>query len=265
MSALKVLLAAGCLLVSACMTEDLGPMPVFEIPQWQDGETSVYEVTRNDSALYRSTVTLAFDEEVGNAGQGDSARVMPTLVATNVVDPLSDAEYFFDSVQVVFLRDNMAPLRAYRSVETEISEFEIVAHYTRTRVQIEKQTIDGSVQQDLPLPGRFHSYDMIQTWLRSVPLVSGTTFRDNLVIPLEFRTVPVKILVLGTKLVTTKVGDIMCRETVLILPNREVRFWYELAQPHRFVGLRDSTNETEMLLVSFQPGHTDTLPTQPVR
>jgi hypothetical protein len=265
MRALKVLLAAGCLLVGACMTEDLGSMPALEIPQWQDGETSVYEVTRNDSAMYRSVLTLSLDEEIGGAGQGDSARVVPTLVATNVVEPLSDAEYFFDSVQVVFRRDDIAPLRTYRSVETDISEFEIVARYARDRVQIEKQTIDGSVQQDLRLPGRFHSYDMIQTWLRCVPLVSGTTFRDNLVVPFEIRTVPVKILVLGTKLVTTGVGDIMCREIVLILPNREVKFWYELAQPHRFVGLKDAQNETQMLLKSFRPARIDTLPTQSVR
>ena len=265
MRALKVLLAAGVLLVSACMTEDLGPMPVLEVPQWQDGETSVYEVTRNDSTLYRSTVTLAFDEEVGNGGQGDSARPVPTLIATNVVEPLSDAEYFFDSVEVVFRRDNLAPLRTYRSVQTDISESEIVAHFTRTRVQIEKQTIDGSVQQDLPLPARYHSYDMIQVWLRCVPLVSSTTFRENLVIPLEVRTVPVKIMVLGTKLVTTGVGDIMCREIVLMLPNREVRFWYELAQPHRFVGLSDTQNDTQMLLQSFQPARADSLPTQPVQ
>ena len=265
MSTLKMVLAAGCLLVAACMVEDLGPMPALETPQWQDGETSVYQVTRNDSAVYRSTVTLAFDEEIGSADQGDSVRVVPTLVATNVVEPLSDAEYFSDSVQVVFRRDSIAPLRTYRSVETDISEFEISARYGRGHVQIEKQTIDGSVQQELRLPGRFHSYDMIQTWLRCVPLVSGTTFHDNLVVPLEFRTVPVKVLVLGTKLVTTGVGDIMCREIVLILPNREVKFWYELAQPHRFVGLNDAQNATQMLLESFQPAHADSLPAPAVR
>jgi len=264
MRPLKRLLAAGCLLLLACGFEDLGPMPALQIPQWQDGETSVYEVYRNDSALYRSIVTLAFDEEIG-PGQGDTAQVVPTLVATNVVEPLSDAEYFFDSVQVVFRRDSIAPLRKYRSVETDISEFEISARYGRARVQIEKQTIDGSVQQELRLPGRFHSYDMIQTWLRCVPPVSGTTFRDNLVVPLEFRTVPVKVLVLGTKLVATGVGDVMCREIVLILPNREVKFWYELAQPHRFVGLRDAQNETQMLLKSFQPSRADTPSIQPIR
>jgi hypothetical protein len=263
MRAWKVLPVAACLLVGACVTENLGPMPALEIPQWQDGETSTYEVTRNDSTLYRSVLTLSFDEEISADGEGDSSRAIPTLVATNVVEPLSDAEYYFDSVQVVFRRDDVAPLRAYRSVETDISEFEIVARYSRGRVQVEKQTVDGSVQQDLPLPERFQSYDMIQTWLRSVPLTPGTSFRDNLVIPFELRTVPVKILVLGTKLVTTAVGDIMCREIVLILPNREVRFWYELAQPHRFVGLNDSQNDTEMLLVSFKAGRADSLPAAP--
>jgi len=265
MTALRAVALAGVLLFVACVTEDLGPMPALEMPQWQDGETAVYEVTRNDTAMYRSTVTLAFDEEVGNAGRGDSAMTVPTLVATNVVEPLSGADYFFDSVQVVFRRDNLAALRAYRSVETDIAESEIVARYGRGKVQIEKQTVDGSVLEDLRLPERFHSYDMFQTWLRAVPLVSGTTFRDNLVIPLEFRTVPVKVLVLGTKLVTTGVGDIMCREIVLILPNREVRYWYELAQPRRFVGLSDAQNGTQMLLKSFRSGRADTLSIPSVR
>jgi hypothetical protein len=258
MRALKALLAS-CLLVAACTMEDMGPMPRLEAPQWQDGETSVYVVTRNDSALYRSVVTLEFDEEMGDVEQKDSVRVVPTLVATNAVQPLPDAEWFFDSVQVVFRRDDLLPLRTYRSVETDISEFELTARYSRGRVQIEKQTVDGGTEEELRLPGRFHSYDMVHTWLRSVPLVSGTSFRDNLVIPFEFRTVPVKFLVLGTKLVKTGVGDIMCREIVLILPTREVKFWYEIVQPHRFVGLNDPQNQTQMLLQSYQAAHADTL------
>jgi len=253
------LCVAGCLLAFACVTEDLGPMPALEVPQWQDGETSVYVVTRNDSALYRSVVTLEFDEEMGDAGRSDSSHSVPTLVVTNVVQPLPEAEWFYDSVQVIFRRDNLLPLRTFRSVETDISEFELTARYSRGRVQIEKQTIDGSVEEELRLPTRFHPYDMAHTWLRSVPLVSGTGFRDNLVIPFEFRTVPAKFLVLGTKLVATGVGDIMCREIVLILPTREVKFWYELAQPHRFVGLNDAQNQTQMLLQSYQAGHADTL------
>ena len=259
MIAWKAGLAAACLVAVACVTEDLGPMPALDIPQWQDGETSVYVVTRNDSALYQSVVLLAFDEEIGDPARGESARAVPTLIATNVVRPLSDAEWFFDSVDVVFRRDDLSPLRTFRVVETDISEFELTARYSRDRVLIEKYTIDGSVEEELRLPARYHSYDMIQTRLRTVPLVSGTSFRDNLVIPFEFRTVPVKVLVLGTKLVTTGVGDIMCREIVLILPNREVKFWYELAQPRRFVGLKDTENETQILLQSYQARHADTL------
>jgi hypothetical protein len=257
------LAACGLWLFAACITEDLGPMPAFEVPQWQDGEISVYVVARNDSALYRSVVNLDFDEEMGNVGQTDSVRVIPTLVVTNVVEPLPDAEWFYDSVQVVLRRDNLLPLRTFRSVETDISEFDLTARYLRGRVQVEKQTIDGTTEEELRLPGRFHSYDMVQTWLRAVPLVSGTSFRDNLVIPFEFRTVPVKFLVLGTKLISTKVGDIMCREIVLVLPTREVRFWYELAQPHRFVGLNDTQNNTKMVLESYRASHADSLALAP--
>ena len=144
-----------------------------------------------------------------------------------------------------------------------ISEFEITARYSRGKVQVEKQTIDGTTEEELRLPVRFHSYDMVLAWLRAVPLVSGTSFRDNLVIPFEFRTVPVKFLVLGTKLISTRVGDIMCREVVLILPTREVRFWYELAQPHRFVGLNDTQNDTKMVLESFRASHADSLLSAP--
>jgi hypothetical protein len=257
-------LAAWCLLLLfACVTEDSGPLPAFEVPQWQDGEVSYYVVTRNDSALYRSAVTLEFDEEIDDFGQGDSVRVVPTLIVTNLIQPLPDAEWFFDSVQVVFRRDNLSPLRTYRTMQTDISEFELIARYSRGRVQIEKQTIDGTTEEVLRLPVRFHSYDMVQTWLRAAPLVSGTSFSNNLVVPFEFRTVPVKFLVLGTKLIPTKIGDVMCREIVLILPTREVRFWYELAQPHRFVGLSDTQNNTQMVLEGYKAGHGDTLPPVP--
>lgn len=259
MSRWKAALAAVCLAAVACVIEDLGPMPALDIPQWRDGETSVYVVTRNDSALYQSVISLAFDEEIGDPASGESARVVPTLIATNVVKPLSDADWFFDSVEVVFRRDDITPLRTFRTVETDISEFELAARYSRDRVLVEKHTIDGSVEEELRLPRRYHSYDMVQTRLRTVPPAPGTSFRDNLVVPFEFRTVPVKCLVLGTKLVTTGVGDIMCREIVLVLPNREVKFWYELAQPRRFVGLKDAQNETQMLLQSYHAGHRDTL------
>lgn len=252
------LLACGFLLLAACVTEDLGSMPAFEAPQWQDGETSIYVVTRNDSALYRSVLTLEFDEEMGNAASNDSP--IPTLVAINVVRPISPAEWFFDSVQAVLRRDNFSPVRTYRSVETDVSEFDLTARYSPGSVKIERQTVDGTTDEELRLPGRYYSYDAVQTWLRAVPLVSGTSFRDNLVIPSELRTVPVKFLVLGTKLVTTGVGDIMCREIVLILPTREVKFWYELAQPHRFIGFNDAQNNTQVVLESFHAGRADTLP-----
>ena len=238
-------------------------MPVLEAPQWQDGETSVYVVTRNDSALYRSVLTLEFDEEMGDAGPNNNARAVPTLVATNVVQPILPTEWFFDSVQAVIRRDNFAPVRTCQSVETDVSEYDLTARYSPGRVKIERQTVDGTTDEELNLPGRYNSYDGVQTWLRAVPLISGTSFRDNLVIPSEFRTVPVKLLVLGTKLVTTGVGDIMCREIVLILPTREVKFWYELAQPHRFIGFNDAQNNTQMLLQSFRAGRADSLPPAP--
>ncbi|HTW91224.1 MAG TPA: hypothetical protein VMH22_05895, partial [bacterium] len=133
-------LACGCLLPVACLTEDLGPMPVLEAPQWQDGETSVYVVTRNDSALYRSVLTLEFDEEMGDAGPNNNARAVPTLVATNVVQPILPTEWFFDSVQAVIRRDNFAPVRTCQSVETDVSEYDLTARYSPGRVKIERQT-----------------------------------------------------------------------------------------------------------------------------
>jgi hypothetical protein len=247
------------LFLLACVAPDMGPMPVLVAPKWRDGETSVYAVSRNDSVLYRSVITLGFDEEISTP-PGESTNVTPVIVTTDVVEPVSATQFFFDSVEVTLRRDDLTPLRTYRSIETDLSMFEITAQYEKSRVRVEKQTIDGSVREDLALPPRSYSYDMIPTWLRAVPLVSGTTFRMNLVVPFEFRTVPVKAMVLGTKLVSTGLGDLMCREIVLVLPNREVRFWYELAEPHRFVGLRDSQNETQMLLTSYQPAHADTLP-----
>ena len=102
--------------------EDLGPMPVFEVPQWQDGETSVYVVTRNDSALYRSVVTLAFDEEMGNVAQSDSIRIVPTLIVTNVVQPLSGSDWYFDSVEVVFRPGGVKAMGALASITTRCRE-----------------------------------------------------------------------------------------------------------------------------------------------
>jgi len=259
------LLLAPCLLAFClCTSEDLGPMPKLSPPAWQDGETSCYEVTRNDTVLYRSRVVIAFDEEVrepaaSGASAADTARVIPTLIATSVVEPLHAESYFFDSVAVVVRRDNLTPLRSSRSLETDISDMEVSARYQNGRAVVSKQTVDGIQESNLRLPPRAYANDAVQTFLRAVPPVSGTVFRINLVVPIDVRILPVKVSVLGTKLIKTALGDIICREILLSSPGREARLWYELAEPHRFVGMEDRGNGTQVLLTSYQANSADTL------
>jgi hypothetical protein len=213
-------------------------------------------------------VTIAFDEEMDPTPASEGGGGLPerersqsgpvaTGVMTGVVEPVAADVYFFDSAVVVFRRDSLKPLRSYRSVETDISEFEITARYDRARALVRKQTVDGTVEDEVKLPERTYSVDMIPVVLRGLPLDPGVHFRMNLVVPMEFRTIGVKVQVLGTKLVSTGLGDIMCREVVVIFPSREVRYWLELAQPHRFVGMRDMESETQSLLTDYSPAHVD--------
>lgn len=261
---MRLLLAPCLLAVCLCASEDLGPMPKLVPPAWQDGETSGYEVTRDDAVLYRSRVVIAFDEEVrepgaSGASAADTTRAIPTLVVVSVVEPLHAESYFFDSVAVVVRRDDLTPLRSFRSLETDISDMEVSARYEPGRVVVNKQTVDGVQESGLRLPPRSYANDAMQTLLRAVPPVSGTVFRINLVVPIDFRTLPVKVSVLGTKLIKTALGDIMCREILLSSPGREARLWYELAEPHRFVGMEDRGNGTQVLLTSYQANTADTL------
>lgn len=221
----------------------------------------MYVATRGDSVLYQSTVTISLDEE-SEPGPGEAA-VVPTVELTIVTEPLEDGQYFYDSGVVVLRRTDAVPLRSWRSVETEMSEIEVATRYSRTRAFIRKESIDGSVDQSLPLPPNTYSSDISQSVLRSIPLETGLSFRINLLVPMEFRTVPARVRVLGTKLIETELGDIICREISVVTPGREVRHWVELAEPHRYIGMRDGLSEIQAVLVAYFASRADTL--APVR
>jgi len=236
--------------IAGCVSDDQGPG--LAPPAWQDGESAGYEILRNDSAIYRVRVRLVFSEElpaVRAAGEP-----VPTVLVTSTAEPGEGGEYFYDSLTVVLRRDSLMPLRSYRSIETGISELEVAARFEPGRVTISKTTVDGVQEEGLRLPRGCYSQDVLGTVLRAVPLAPGTSFRTNLVVPVDFRVVPVKVQVLGTKLVGTGLGDILCREVAVSSPGRETRFWVELAEPRRLVGLRDLQSRTEMRLVSYEAG-----------
>ncbi len=242
-------LIALVVLFLACPGDKKSPMPELVVPEWQDGEISVYHISRNDSVLYRSQVGLRLDEEFG----------VPTVVVTITVEPVMARHYFSDSSVVVFHRDNLTPLRSFRNIETDIGFFDIEARYDKRKVFVRKRSIDGIEEQQFKLPANSYDNEMVPVFLRSVPLVSGTNFSIKTVVPLDMRIVPVDVMVLGTKNVTSWLGNVMCREVALITPYKEVRFWYELEEPHRLIGLRDPETETEMLLAGYTRARADTL------
>ncbi len=242
--------AVGCLglLLLGC-PEPPAPVPPveFRAPEWQDGETSVYTVTRNDSVLFRSTTTLRYDEEFGR----------PLVEAVTTVRPVLAQSWFFDSSVVVFRRDSLTPVRSVRTVETDIAEFDVEARYEGRQVVITKETIDGTESRTIKLPARAYDNEMFATLLRLVPPVSGTRLELNAVVPFDMRVLPVEATVLGTKYIATATDSIICREIVLNTPSKEVRFWYELAAPHRLVGMHDRESATELLLESYRSAGPD--------
>ncbi|MEO0079673.1 MAG: hypothetical protein ABIK44_03235 [candidate division WOR-3 bacterium] len=243
-----VLVASGALLFGACSPVPKTQLPELTPPEWQDGERSGYVVIRNDSLLYRRTILLQFDEEDG----------LPTLVVTNVVATESANVYFFDSTVFAMRRYSFKPLWSYRTVATEIAVSDAEARYEERRVTIRKQTIEGNEEKELRLGPHSFGIEMVQMLLRAFPLEPGRSWRITVVIPIEFRTLPMEITILGTKLAKTALGDILCREVSIRMHRRQLRLLYELAQPHRLVEIRDIDNETETRLVEFIPGQPDT-------
>jgi len=253
-----VRLFALCAIVSLAGCPAERPAPVRLVPpQWQDGEVSVYNISRHDSVLYQSTIQVHFSEELLGSDAGGSTAV-PTLELTTVVQTVNAGEYFSDSSTVVLRRDNLEPLRSYRDLETDLGSFELQAMYGPGRVSVTKQSIDGTQVQQLRLPPNAYDNEMVSFLLRALPLAPATRFSIVVVVPLDMRKVPVEVNVLGTKLIPTRLGDIMCRETQLTLQNRQERLWYELAEPHRLVGLYDPDRETELRLVQYRVGTADT-------
>ncbi len=232
----------------ACAT-NTGSLPELTPPNWQDGESAIYEIVRNDSLLFTRTITLNFDEEGAT----------PIVVFTNVVRSESTPYYFFDSTTFALTRYTLKPVWSSRTVATEISITEVSADFADGEVELEKKTVDSREEKIFRLGKYGYGIEMLQQLFRTIPLEPGLSFIVDVVVPLEFRTLRVEVKVLGTKLVSTPLGNILCREVQAEAPRRRIRLLYELAPPHRLVAIHDLENNTETKLVRFFPTRPDTL------
>lgn len=226
------------------------PLPQLTPPGWQDGETAVYQVIRNDSVIFTRTTTLRYDEESG----------APVLLFTNVVRTESVPFYFFDSTTFALTRFTILPIWSYRTVATEISISEVQAEFESDRVELRKETVDGIEEKLFRLNKNTYGIEMLPQLFRTIPLEPGLSFQVNAIVALEFRTIPVSVKVLGTKLVKTSIGDILCREVEAIAPQRHLRLLYELTDPHRLIAIRDLENSTETVIVDFSIQDLENLP-----
>lgn len=225
------------------------PLPELTPPDWQDGETTSYKIVRNDSVLYTRKTIVQLDE----------IQEEPVVVITNIVEGQTIPFYFFDSTTFVLTRYTFQPLWSHRVVATEISITEVEADFAEDRIELRKTTIDGIARKDFRNTKNTYSIEMLQHLFRAVPMEPGLKFALNVIIPLEFRTTRVDVTVLGTKMVSSPLGDILCREVSVAAQRRQLRLLYELAPPHRLVAIRDIENSTETRLVDFSIPKPDTL------
>ncbi|MEO0069407.1 MAG: DUF3108 domain-containing protein [candidate division WOR-3 bacterium] len=216
---------------------------------WQDGETSIYEVVRNDSLLLQRIVSLDFDEEDGIA----------SLVVTSSIRSESVPYYFLDSTVFSLSRFSLKPLWSYRMVATEISLSEVKAEFYTDRVEMEKEVVEGTDKKTLPINENTWGVEMLQQLLRALPLEPGRSYQLTAVLPMEFRTTRVEVTVLGTKTIKTPLGEFLCREVELTSRDRKLRLVYELADPHRLIAIRDQDNLTDTRLIDFYITTPDTL------
>ncbi|MFO7638350.1 MAG: hypothetical protein R6X14_03465 [bacterium] len=246
-------IAALALTLGLACPADPGPGPfAVRPPEWLSGETALYQVTRNDSVLYQIRVVLRLDEEIVQSPTGP--RPAPTVLVTSTVRPVEVMAFFYDSSVAVFRRDSLLPLRSERHLETDLASFLVEATYGPGRVRIRKQSIDGSEDTTLTLSGRVMDQDMIRTALRAVLPEPGSEFELAVVSPLDLRVREARLKGLGTKLVAAPLDSVLCREYEYDLGTRQVRLWYEIAQPRRLVGFSDPVNGIKMLLVEYEPG-----------
>lgn len=223
------------------------PVPQLVAPEWQDGETATYEVVRNDSVQFRRTLRLEFDEE----------SAVPLVIITSVVVPESAPVFFRDSSVAALRRFSLKPAWTFRAISTDVSASEVETRYDDGMATVRKETIEGGEDRDLKLPVDCYSAEALAVTLRGLPLEPGRSYRAHVLIPLEFRVEPVDIHVLGTRRITTAIGDIVCREVEVVESRRRLRLAYELAQPRRLVSVRDAGNATETVLVDYVPGGVD--------
>ncbi len=256
--AITFLMGILCLLNTGCPSRQPVRKIELTLPQIKDGETSVYEIAAGETVLYRSETRVHFSEELTNPA--GSAAPVPTLELTTTVYTVAAPLYFYDSSVVILRRDVLTPLRSARFVTTDVGQFEIQSHYEQTHVRITKRSIDGTETQQFRLAPNSLDNEMIPFVLRGMSLEPSTRLNLSIVLPLSMRIVPAEARVLGTKLVSTRLGDIMCREVELSMQGGKVRLWYELASPRRLVMLFNPDRHNELRLVAYHPGEDSVLP-----
>lgn len=225
----------------ACGPARRNALPGLTAPQWQDGETSTYEVVRADSILFERVTQVRFDEESGK----------PSIRVTSVVRSRQAEVFFHDSTVFALRRFSLRPLWSFRAVRTAMAELEVAARYERGRVSVRKAFIEGEEERVLEAGADAFGVEVLPVVLRALELTPGATFALKAVVGLELRVVPTEVTVLGTRLAVTPVGDILCREVELRSNRRRVSLLFELAEPHRLVALEDEENESETRLVGY--------------
>ncbi|MEO0073526.1 MAG: hypothetical protein ABIK43_02540 [candidate division WOR-3 bacterium] len=236
------------ILLTRCSGREEKPL-VLTAPDWRDGELSEYEVIRRDTVIFRRRVLLQFDETAAR----------PLAVVTSVVEPYAARIFLTESITFALRRFSLKPEWLYRQTTTELTITELTARWEDGRVEVRKETVDGSEEKSLRVAEDALAAEMARVALRGLPLEPGTEYRTRMVIPLEFRSEPVTISVLGTRLVKTRLGDILCREVAVTQARRRQSLLYELAQPRRLVEARDPDGITRMVLVRYLPEQADTL------
>jgi hypothetical protein len=251
-----VLLSAVALL--ACFCGKGEPALKLEPLEWVE-ETSHYVVTVEGEVAGTSFTTVI----------PRTHEDKPILEIASMTEVGSESGSTRDSSWLVVRQEDLKPVHAFRTVETEGGNLWSETSYSDEEAGVQAMTPVGAKSIDLPLETRTFDNDEVTTLLRVLRLEEQEDVEMEVVVGLAGAVIPVTLTLMGDEVITVPAGVLETRRIQMGIAGQFVDLWYEQAGRRRLVRYEAPGSELVMELtekaVPDEAGQPSELGTKPPR
>jgi hypothetical protein len=234
-------------LFSGCSKPKAGPAVVSWIPKhadWPDGETSYYDVLRNDTVTGK-TVFRIFETQLAGKPVYEIAGVNTALAEGITV--------LHDSIGAILTRDSLRSLSAFQVRNRMSGQDTIISRYEpAVRAGKVILTSNGGRTQTLAAPDNTFDNSILMMAIRALDLKPGAHYLLTSVASFGPWTKPADVEVTGEETITVPAGEFACHKVTLQIAGYTLGLWYERREPHRYVRFENRGNNSVAVLTGYE-------------